>query len=60
MISRWLSQERLSVDGHGLDAVGVERHGDFPKHRRISANVVAWVKEEVMSWIHSKIGDIAV
>jgi prophage regulatory protein len=38
----------------------LERHGDFPRHRRISANVVAWVEEEVMSWIHSKIGDIAV
>ena len=38
----------------------LERHGDFPKHRRISANVVAWVEEEVMSWIHSKVGDIAV
>jgi prophage regulatory protein len=38
----------------------LERHGDFPKHRRISANVVAWVEEEVMSWIHSKIGDVAV
>ena len=36
-----------------------ERTG-FPKHRRISANAVAWVEEEVMSWIHSKIGDIAV
>ena len=38
----------------------LERQGDFPKHRRISANVVAWVEEEVMSWIHSKVGDIAV
>ena len=38
----------------------LERRGDFPKHRRISANVVAWVEEEVMSWIHSKVGDIAV
>jgi prophage regulatory protein len=38
----------------------LERHGDFPKHRRISANVVAWVEAEVMSWIHSKVGDIAV
>ena len=38
----------------------LERCGDFPKHRRISANVVAWVEEEVMGWIHSKIGDIAV
>src|SRR6267378_2065270 len=38
----------------------LERCGDFPKHRRISANVVAWVEEEVTSWIHSKIGDVAV
>ena len=38
----------------------LERQGDFPKHRRISANVVAWVEAEVMSWIHAKIGDIAV
>jgi prophage regulatory protein len=38
----------------------LERQGDFPKHRRISANVVAWVEAEVMSWIHSKVGDIAV
>ena len=38
----------------------LERHGDFPKHRRISANTVAWVEAEVMSWIHSKVGDIAV
>jgi prophage regulatory protein len=38
----------------------LERDGDFPKHRRISANAVAWVEAEVMNWIHSKIGDIAV
>ena len=38
----------------------LERHSDFPKHRRISANVVAWVEEEVIGWIHSKIGDIAI
>jgi prophage regulatory protein len=38
----------------------LERHGDFPRHRRISANAVAWVEEEVIGWIHSKIGDIAV
>ena len=35
----------------------LERHGDFPKHRRISANAVAWVEEEVTSWIHSKVGE---
>ena len=38
----------------------LERLGDFPKHRRISANVVAWVEAEVMSWMHAKVGDIAV
>ena len=38
----------------------LEREGDFPKHRRISANAVAWVEDEVASWIHSKVGDIAV
>ena len=38
----------------------LERCGDFPKHRRISANVVAWVEAEGTSWIHSKIDDIAV
>jgi prophage regulatory protein len=38
----------------------LEREGDFPKHRRISANTVAWVEEEVLSWIHSKVGDVAV
>lgn len=38
----------------------LERHGDFPKHRRISANAVAWVEEEVISWIYSKVGNIAV
>ena len=38
----------------------LERHGDFPQHRRISANAVAWVEGEVMGWIQSKIGDVAV
>ncbi len=38
----------------------LERHGQFPKHRRISANAVAWVEEEVTSWIQAKIGSIAV
>ena len=38
----------------------LERCGEFPKHRRISANVVAWVEEEVMGWIHTKVGDIAI
>jgi prophage regulatory protein len=38
----------------------LERHGQFPKHRRISANAVAWVEDEVVSWIQAKIDDIAV
>jgi prophage regulatory protein len=38
----------------------LERHGDFPKHRRISANAVAWVEDEVAVWIQSIIGDVAI
>ena len=38
----------------------LEPCGAFPKHRRISANTVAWVEGEVMSWIQSKIDPIAV
>ena len=37
----------------------LERRGDFPKHRRISANAVAWVEEEVAHWMQCKIDDIA-
>lgn len=38
----------------------LERQGAFPQHRRISANVVAWVEQEITVWIQAKIGDIAV
>jgi prophage regulatory protein len=38
----------------------LERHGDFPRHRRISANTVAWVEDEVMGWIRSKVDGVAV
>ena len=38
----------------------LEREGEFPRHRRISSNAVAWVEDEVLSWIHSKIADVAV
>jgi prophage regulatory protein len=38
----------------------LEREGAFPRHRRISANAVAWVEDEVLSWIQSRVGDIAV
>jgi prophage regulatory protein len=33
----------------------LERRGEFPRHRRISANVVAWVETEVVDWIHSRV-----
>src|SRR5690348_2124814 len=33
----------------------LERRGDFPRHRRISANVVAWVETEVVDWIQSRV-----
>jgi prophage regulatory protein len=38
----------------------LERHGDFPRHRRISANTVAWVEDEVVSWIEARIREVAV
>jgi len=31
----------------------LERQGLFPRHRRVSANVVAWVEAEVSEWIRS-------
>jgi prophage regulatory protein len=38
----------------------LERIGAFPKHRRISANAVAWLEEDIMTWIESKMRDVAV
>jgi prophage regulatory protein len=35
----------------------LERRGDFPRHRRISANAVAWVEQEVTQWIRSRSND---
>lgn len=29
----------------------LERRGEFPKHHRIAPNVVAWIEEEITSWI---------
>lgn len=37
----------------------LERHGEFPRHRRISANVVAWVEQEVVDWIESRVKSVA-
>jgi predicted DNA-binding transcriptional regulator AlpA len=35
----------------------LERQGAFPRHRRISANVVAWLEAEVSEWIRSRVAD---
>ncbi len=37
----------------------LERQGAFPKHRRISANAVAWLEHEVSAWIRAKSADAA-
>ena len=29
----------------------LERRGGFPKHRRISANAVGWLEQEVNDWV---------
>jgi prophage regulatory protein len=36
----------------------LERRGEFPRHHRISPNVVAWVEEDVSSWIELKRGSV--
>lgn len=35
----------------------LERRGAFPRHRRISANAVAWLEEEVELWIGQRVSD---
>ena len=37
----------------------LERRGAFPKHVKISANVVAWLEEEVIEWIRSKMTHVS-
>src|SRR5690349_2732722 len=32
----------------------LERRGAFPKHIRVSANIVAWLEEDIVEWIRSK------
>ncbi len=34
----------------------LERRGAFPKHVKVSANIVAWLEEDVVDWIRSKTG----
>lgn len=35
----------------------LERRGVFPRHRRISANTVAWIEEEIDIWIRERAGE---
>lgn len=37
----------------------LERQGQFPRHRRVSSNVVAWLESEVSEWIRSRLGETA-
>ena len=32
----------------------LERRGAFPKHVKISTNIVAWLEEDVVGWIRSE------
>jgi prophage regulatory protein len=38
----------------------LERRGEFPKHHRISPNVVAWVEQDVAEWIEGRTKEPAV
>ena len=38
----------------------LERQGAFPQHHRISPNAVAWVEDDIASWIRSKVNEVAV
>jgi prophage regulatory protein len=33
----------------------LERQGAFPKHRRISANAVAWLERDINEWVLSRV-----
>ena len=37
----------------------LERRGEFPKHHRISPNIVAWVDHDVAAWITRKATPVA-
>ena len=32
----------------------LERHGSFPKHRRMSPNAVGWLEHEIDQWIETR------
>ena len=50
-------QERIGLSRSTIWRL--ERRGQFPKHRRISTNAVAWVENELVAWIRAKV-DVAV
>jgi prophage regulatory protein len=33
----------------------LEQRGQFPRHHQISANVVAWVEDDVSGWIRARV-----
>jgi prophage regulatory protein len=33
----------------------MERRGEFPRHHRISSNVVAWLEDDVSTWIRARV-----
>ena len=32
----------------------LERRGAFPKHIKISANIVAWLEEDILEWVRRR------
>jgi prophage regulatory protein len=47
-------QERTGLSRSTIHRL--ETRGDFPRHHRISPNAVAWIEEEVIAWLQSKVG----
>lgn len=50
---RWPTVQHVS----GLSrttAWRLERNGDFPRRRKISANAVGWLKSEIEAWVLSR------
>jgi hypothetical protein len=39
-----------------LGGLRLERRGAFPKHVKVSANIVAWLEKDVVDWIRTKTG----
>ena len=37
----------------------LERRGAFPKHLKISSNIVAWLEDEIVAWIRAKMNQVS-